>query len=306
MRNYILLGILITLLNKGRQTAKQLAEKYEISTKTVYRYLSFLDCAGIPTISYMGKNGGIEIASTFKLNTTVFTKKEIARIWNALDSTRPLNETIDDDIKQKLNYSAIKEPNSVQQLSQQFFIDSTPWGTFYHENLKLKHIKESIETQQEIEISYQKRNALTETRTIQPYALILKDAIWYVYAFCLQRNEFRLFRVSRIQSYHILKTTFERKNISLSPDLWNTSLQNDTPTILLNISFSSDVKAEIIDWLGEENLSSPTTASANVLFNEGLLHKLLLLGRHVKVISPVTVRDALINEAKNIIQNNSI
>lgn len=303
MRNYILLGILITLLNKGRQTARQLAEKYEISTKTVYRYLSFLDCAGIPTISYMGKNGGIEIASTFQLNTTVFTKKEIARILNALESTNTLNETIDDDIKQKLNYSAIKEPNSVRQLSQQFYVDTTPWGSCYHENLKIKHMKEFVEKQTQIEIEYQKRNAETEKRIIEPYTLIWKDATWYLYAFCLQRKEFRLFRLSRIQNYKDTGHEFERQNIELSPKLWSNPLAEDASTTTISISFNPNIKAEITDWLGEDSLTSPSTATAKVLYNEGLLHKLLTFGKNIKVISPINLQQALINEARSILSN---
>lgn len=76
MKTDILFGILLTLLRNGRTRAKELASKYNISIRTIYRYIDTLDMSGVPIASFVGKNGGIEILGTFKLNCCYFTLQE--------------------------------------------------------------------------------------------------------------------------------------------------------------------------------------------------------------------------------------
>lgn len=76
MKIDIMFGILLSLLRNGRMRAKELASKYNISIRTIYRYIDILDTAGVPIVSYVGKNGGIEILNTFRLNNCYFTLQE--------------------------------------------------------------------------------------------------------------------------------------------------------------------------------------------------------------------------------------
>lgn len=100
MKIDILLGIILTVLRNGRTRAKELANKYSISIRTTYRYISILDTAGVPIISYVGKNGGIEILNTFKLNSMYFTLQEKMTL---LDCTRNIeNKKLQSQIQTKL------------------------------------------------------------------------------------------------------------------------------------------------------------------------------------------------------------
>lgn len=76
MKIDIMFGILLTLLRNGRTRAKELASKYDVSIRTIYRYIDMLDTSGVPIVSYVGKNGGIEILNTFSLNKAYFTLQE--------------------------------------------------------------------------------------------------------------------------------------------------------------------------------------------------------------------------------------
>lgn len=76
MRLDIEIGIIITLLNRGKLTYKQLSSKFDVSTRTICRYVSVLDTAGIPIITKTGKNGGVEILNTFKLNNMFLSVQE--------------------------------------------------------------------------------------------------------------------------------------------------------------------------------------------------------------------------------------
>ena len=86
MKNDILYGIMLTLLVNKKSTAKELAAKYEMSVRTIYRYLDTLNQAGVPIVSYAGTKGGVSIADNFKLDKTFFTKQEYERILTSLAS----------------------------------------------------------------------------------------------------------------------------------------------------------------------------------------------------------------------------
>lgn len=76
MRIDIEIGIIITLLNKGKTTYRELSSKFDVSTRTICRYVSALDTAGVPIFTKTGKNGGVEILNTFRLNNMFFTIQE--------------------------------------------------------------------------------------------------------------------------------------------------------------------------------------------------------------------------------------
>ena len=78
----IIFGILLTLNRKRQVTAKELADKYEISIRTVYRYLSILDSNNIPITTKRGKNGGIFLNNNVKLNNLFFTAAEKVALLN--------------------------------------------------------------------------------------------------------------------------------------------------------------------------------------------------------------------------------
>ena len=96
MQNDILFGILITLLTNKKCTARELATKYEMSVRTIYRYLDTLNQAGVPLISYAGANGGIAIADNFKLDKTYFSQSEYDRIIASLKALGHENDDIVD------------------------------------------------------------------------------------------------------------------------------------------------------------------------------------------------------------------
>lgn len=100
MKTDIMFGILLTLLRNGRMRAKELAFKYNISIRTIYRYIDALDMSGVPIASYVGKNGGIEILGTFKLNNCYFTLQEKMTLIECSSTIR--NKTLQKNIQTKL------------------------------------------------------------------------------------------------------------------------------------------------------------------------------------------------------------
>ena len=84
MKQYLNFAILLELISKEFTTAKYLSQKFEISVRSVYRYLSELESAGIPTYTIQGKNGGIGIEKNFVLNSIILTETEKETLKNLL------------------------------------------------------------------------------------------------------------------------------------------------------------------------------------------------------------------------------
>lgn len=108
MKNYVMFSILFELIKKDRVSAKYLSEKYEVCTRTIYRYLDDLQCAGIPTFTKKGKNGGIFLQKCFILEQLVLTKQEQEYIKNCIDFAMQFSYSSSKDLK-NLNEIVIKK-----------------------------------------------------------------------------------------------------------------------------------------------------------------------------------------------------
>ena len=85
MKQYLVFGIFLFASQRKKTTAKEIAENFEISTRTVYRYIEALSMAGVPIICEQGKNGGISIAPNFMLEHLILSKQEKDTLKSALN-----------------------------------------------------------------------------------------------------------------------------------------------------------------------------------------------------------------------------
>lgn len=80
-----LLGILSILASVEKITVQDLADRFEVSKRTIFRDLNALACAGIPILSYPGAGGGVAVIEGDKVNNQILTAKEIEQIFTALN-----------------------------------------------------------------------------------------------------------------------------------------------------------------------------------------------------------------------------
>jgi len=99
MRQYLVFGIFLYISQKGRATSTEIAENFEISKRTVYRYVDALSFVGVPVICTQGRNGGISIMEGFKLDNLCFTKQEKSIIINALNKEKGQDLAVENIIK---------------------------------------------------------------------------------------------------------------------------------------------------------------------------------------------------------------
>lgn len=309
MNHSLVMQIYLTMLSKRKVTRDFLAEKFELSTRSVTRYIQTLMDASIPIISITGPNGGYTLADDYQVDDTLFSDADKLRIITALEETKnTFSDNKNMEIIEKLsgdkNINSNSNPNYLFN-NDGIIIDSGSWNKTSGYRHKVNSIKKAIDQNLQIEINYVDRNHYTTARIINPYYLILKENIWYVYAYCNTRQDFRFFRISRIASIFIKTDTFTKiENIDISDALANSF--DDCEEILLEIEFFSTVLEQIEEWLGlnaiyEEGVKYKAKA---VVYNTNqLLAKVLSFGSSIKVISPQSLFLAVKKECNLMMTN---
>ncbi len=302
MNNYIVFGILLTLIKHKKCSCGFLAEKFEVSKKTVYRYINQLSASGVPIYASQGKNGGIEILPDFDLESNFFTTDEIARISTLLSSCEistidKTTQSVIEKINHTLNRRMLKW--GTNNLCDQIIIDNLPWGVEKLYNDKILLLLDACNRNQVISINYVNRNNEQSKRIIFPYSLILKDGIWYLYAYCQLKQDFRLFKCSRIDNIELCNKEFKRIPRKIEEKPWLDKTDKMGEKIELNLKIKPIILPDIHDWLSDFEISYKSNESiiikSNVINNDGLISRLLNFGANIKILSPKSVAKKLVN-----------
>lgn len=195
------LEMVYILMNKGSVTAEELAERFEVSTRTVYRDIDSLSMAGIPVYANRGKGGGIRLMEHFVLDRRLLSKEEQGRILAALASLRETGASQDIRILEKLETFFKAEP------LDWVAIDFSDWsgrrGELYGQ------IKEAILGRHVMAFDYYGQHGDMMRREVEPIQLLFKEYTWYVRAYCRIRGAMRLFKVLRMKRVEVLEESFE-------------------------------------------------------------------------------------------------
>ena len=197
-----LFKIVYYLLDKGQATAPELAAKFEVSVRTIYRDIDALSETGIPIYTETGRNGGIHLMDGFILDKAMLSQEEKQEILTALQSINTAQNTNDSQTLQKL--SALFQVNAGNWLE----VDFSRWGSPALDNEKFESLKSAIIQRRNLRIHYASANAVISERTIQPHKLSYKANAWYLKAFCTEKQDWRTFKLNRILDWKILKENF--------------------------------------------------------------------------------------------------
>ena len=302
----IMLSILFELLSNKSVSATYLADKYEISTRSVYRYLEDLEDAGVPLYTTRGRSGGISLVDTYRLSSTFMTIQEFEQTISALTA---INDGVDNKVLEsailKLKSAVRKEFSRFNIESGNLIIDGGSWGDTIGYKTKLKVVQEAIDQNRKLSITYHDRNGINTIRTIDPHFILFKQGLWYTYAYCNMRETFRLFKIGRIESATILSETFQRKNVNKSDidfEFWDNNPEAVDVTMEISPSCISDVE----EWLGVENVKDENgikIARAKLPFDNGLISKIMGFGKGIKVLAPAELKNEIKKNAEELIKN---
>ncbi|MBP2002014.1 putative DNA-binding transcriptional regulator YafY [Paenibacillus shirakamiensis] len=307
-----LLGITILLLNRERVSAKELAERFEVSTKTIYRDMETLNQAGIPISAQQGTSGGFEMMQQFTLRRQFLTLQEMASLLAAVKGmnsavTSPKHEGLVEKVTALLHHTGDRA--QVKQVGQGMIFDFNPWGLGEKAKLKITTLHQAIEERSRVEVAYVDRQGIASVRRLEPISLLLKGNVWYLHAYCTTRKDFRVFRLSRIQTVDVLAERYDHVEVpSLETFDWNTQW-NAHQQVALSLHFHPEVRYLAEDRFAPDSITERMDGWIEVketfVIDEWLYSMLLSYGEYVIVESPASIADELVRRAHQIIKRYS-
>lgn len=305
MKYEIMLRILFELMSKKCVKASYLAEKYEVSVRSIHRYINCLELAGIPIYTLRGNSGGFAIVDTYKFSSTFMTVSEFEQTINALSAiTESVPNKDLENVINKLKSVIRNEYFRLDIKSGNLIIDAGPWGDAVGYKSKLSVVQKCIEQTNKLSIKYHDRNGEITSRIIHPHVIVFKQGLWYVYAFCEYRNDFRFFKIGRIEHASILNEKFKRQDFNhaeLPLNFW----QNTPTTKDVVFEIKKTCLSDVEEWLGIENVKERDGkhfAEAKLPYDNGLVSKILSFGDGIKVLSPNELLLEVKNKAKEVIK----
>lgn len=199
-----LLSIIYILMNKGTVTAKELAERFEVSVRTIYRDIDALGMAGIPVYTTKGRGGGISLTEQFVLNKMLVSKDEQQQILAALASLTETGAQEDAEILAKLGNFFMETPENWVS------IDFSDWSGRRTE--LFAQIKNAILRRHVIVFDYYGQDSEMRRRCVEPVQLLFKEYTWYVRAYCRTKQAMRLFKVLRMKRVTVLDEVFDLRD----------------------------------------------------------------------------------------------
>ena len=291
-----MLGILTVLLQNDRVTAPELAEKFEVSRRTIGRDIDALCMAGIPIVTHQGVGGGISIAEGFKLDKSVLTADELSGIIAALKGIGSVSEQ--SFIKRTLD-KLYAHSDAVVSMREPVVIDL---ASHYKEQLtdKIELIKRAILEARLIEFDYFYDKGESHRR-IEPYFVIFQWSSWYVFGFCFERQDWRMFKLLRLWNLELYDEHYTPREIPPNKRDFNALLTNRAKLVAL---FDFSEKYKLMEYYGQDCYTETDEGlrlEIGFTNREYLRDWLLGFGGKVKVLEPEYLADDLKAAAENIL-----
>ncbi|MBD5542723.1 MAG: YafY family transcriptional regulator [Lachnospiraceae bacterium] len=292
MQESRLFKIVYHLLDKGQATAPQLAEKFEVSVRTIYRDIDALSEAGIPIYAEAGRNGCIHLMNDFVLDKAVLSEEEKQEILTALQSINFTKNISSSQTLQKL--SAIFNLSSENWLE----VDFSRWGNKGIENEKFELLKSAVIHQKCVKITYANSYGTISERIVQPLKMSYKSMSWYLKAYCMEKQDYRIFKLTRIIDLEVLADSFRKSSF---PEL-DEALGQTYNTIILG--FPQNLSYRVYDEFDKTQVTrrenGDLIVSAHMPEDEWLIGYLLSFGTQVDIIEPAYLREIVAEQAKKI------
>ena len=298
MQESRLFKIVYYLLDKGRATAPELAEKFEVSVRTIYRDIDALSGAGIPVYAEAGRNGGISLMDHFVLDKAILSGEEKQEVLALLQSLHTMRDTDGDRTLQKL--SALFQADAESWLE----VDFSGWGSQEYHNRKFNRLKSAVIHCKNVKILYAGSCREVRERVIQPLRLLYKSRAWYVKAYCTEKQDYRLFRLSRILELEVLDESFSRRAV---PEQTDTSARIYREIVL---RFPPEAANRVCDEFDAAQIQRQENGdfivTAQMPEDGWLTGFLLSFGMQVDIIEPAGLRAVVAEQARRIYEKNRV
>jgi predicted DNA-binding transcriptional regulator YafY len=285
-----LLEITLILLNKKSVTAGELAERFGVSTRTIYRDIDELSVAGVPVFTNKGSGGGISLLDSYAINKAMLTEHERDSLLLALKTLQATKYPEIDAILEKIG--AIFKKAAASDWVQ---IEFSSWGSGPNEENKFLDIKRAILECKVVTFDYVNADGILSHRKIEPMLLSFKGQAWYVWGYCTTRRDFRTFRISRIRNLLVSDQGFTRRTL--------TGVKEEEPApapknqVTLKLRFRPENLFRVYDDYDEQRIvrNPDGTYDVTVTFpeDEWVYGYIMSFGNYVEVLEPPRIRDII-------------
>ena len=289
-----LVGIIMILLDKERTGAQELADMFEVSPRTIYRDIDAINMAGIPVCSTPGVGGGFEIMQKYKIDKKVFSTSDLSAILmglSGLSNVIRADELVNALAKVK-SFIPADRAKDIEFKANQIYIDLSPWMGNGNLQPYLEMIKTALRESRLLSFEYTDRYGNKSARTAEPYQLVLKSSHWYLQGYCHKRNNYRLFKLSRMSNLQMQEETFTPRDYQ-KPTLDFTDIL-ETMQTEIKIRIHKSVMDRVLDYCTYEHFSPDGDEHYIVRFpfieNEYYYNILFSFGDKCECLEPLHVR----------------
>ena len=289
-----LVSIIMILLDKKRIGAQELAEKFEVSPRTIYRDIDTINMAGIPVLSTSGVGGGFEIMQNYKMDRKVFSTADLSAILMGLSSLSNMirGDELVNALTKVRSFIPADRAEDIELKANQIHIELSPWMSNRNIQSYLEMVKTALQESRLLSFEYADRYGNITVRTAEPYQLVLKSSHWYWQGYCRKRNDFRLFKLSRISKLQIQKESFTPRDYQ-KPQLDFTDILETLQTNI-KIRIHKSVMDRALDYCTYEHFSPDGDEHYIVSFpfieNEYYYNILFSFGDRCECLEPLHIR----------------
>jgi predicted DNA-binding transcriptional regulator YafY len=303
-----LLAIVMLLLSRDTVSARELAKRFEVSLRTIQRDMDSIGRAGIPVFARSGAGGGYGIMESFKLDRALMTEEDLSAIVTALKGVQAsFADTRFLGALEKVGGIAGERAKALlSDWEERLILDFSALGGNERLKATLRELERSIERRVLIRFTYSNNKREEAGRTVEPMTLVFQWRSWYLFAFCLLKGDYRLFRVAGIRDLEITEKHFIRRKKTFR------AYAEENPTFGvpkfadLTLRFHPTLRPQVEElyertqW--EEDSEGYLIVKCRMPEERRLYGSILAFGKYVEVLAPEDVRESLRLEAREIIE----
>lgn len=295
MQESRLFKIIYYLMENGKSTAPELAEKLEVSIRTIYRDIDIISSVGVPIYVTTGRNGGIQIDDSFVLDRLILSDKEKEDIITALKSVSIVDDRNSDTLSK---LSAIFNTKNEDWLE----VDFSRWGNKAQDNTMFQKLKEAIISRKMLCIVYANTRGEVIERVICPLKMAYKAKNWYIKSFCMNKSDFRIFKLTRIIQARDMEKNFSPMEFPQEKKETKVNYENVILRFPQRMAYRIYDEFEVDEIHQDDN--GDFIICAPMPIDEWLIGYLLSFGSKVCIIEPKYLKKIVYNEAKKICKRN--
>ena len=290
-----LFEMLQMMLNKKNITAKELAEYFEVSVRTIYRDVETLASAGIPVYSLRGKNGGIRLLEGYTLNKSLISQNEQNEIMYALQSLKAVNYPESEETLKKLSLIFNKSSDNWIE------VDFSRYGS--DDNVLFENIKQAILKKLIIRFTYFNSRGEKSYRAADPLKILFKEKAWYLFAYCHNKKDIRQFKINRIKELILTEEHFDKS----MEDFEINDEKEAVKRVKVIVEIDKSQAYRVYDEFSEENINKMKDGNFEVIMenpeSEWVYGYLLSFGEYLKVKEPERIKKNLFEKIEKMREN---